>query len=517
MDKAKTVSEKQAHPSRRKSPYAGQMIQMDACSMEWIPGQKWHLHVAFDDHSGALTGLAFMPQETLDGYYEILRQTLVSYGSPCMIYSDNRTVFQSAIKNKKNPEQLTQFTLACSRLGIDVKTTLVPQAKGKVERANGTLQDRLPKEVRRRGVHTIEEANLFLKEYIGVYNEHFALPIDLNKSAFGTQPTSEEISLTLARVSERKIQPGHVIKYHNHSYFPTKANGKRVLFLPRECMITEAFGHQLLASISGAASDQLLFPGQNPIQLTEGQINLQFLSVIINTNKNAPGSGSVISLFQFHACVPGFGHDIPQLSVGVVGGIKCQQSDLIQIRLAIFIQTGFITGDADDVSNQVSIICFCSQLAFQSHGKLGKYRCIYFFSPGNGPACMADFICHNIAGNDAHIITRGRLIHRAVADGELPGPLDVFVRLVRLRQAEDDLGAVVLPGPGCIHGIGTSIFIPSADDRYRQRQSPGCGRKRFSSHDLAHFKWNTLFRNASANRNTRPWTVPGIYARNGAR
>lgn len=196
MDKAKTVSEKQAHPSRRKSPYAGQMIQMDACSMEWIPGQKWHLHVAFDDHSGALTGLAFMPQETLDGYYEILRQTLVSYGSPCMIYSDNRTVFQSAIKNKKNPEQLTQFTLACSRLGIDVKTTLVPQAKGKVERANGTLQDRLPKEVRRRGVHTIEEANLFLKEYIGVYNEHFALPIDLNKSAFGTQPTSEEISLT---------------------------------------------------------------------------------------------------------------------------------------------------------------------------------------------------------------------------------------------------------------------------------------------------------------------------------
>ncbi len=80
------LDEKDAHPRRPRSKYAGKMIQMDASSFQWIEGEVWHLHVAIDDADGKVVGAYFDHQETLKGYYEVLYQILINHGIPAMFY-----------------------------------------------------------------------------------------------------------------------------------------------------------------------------------------------------------------------------------------------------------------------------------------------------------------------------------------------------------------------------------------------------------------------------------------------
>ncbi len=124
------LDEQDAHPRRPRSKYAGEMIQMDASSFHWIEGEVWHLHVAIDDADGKVVGAYFDRQETLKGYYEVLYQILINHGIPAMFYTDRRTVFEYKRKDKPSDAEdtFTQFSYACHNLGIEIKTTSVPQA-----------------------------------------------------------------------------------------------------------------------------------------------------------------------------------------------------------------------------------------------------------------------------------------------------------------------------------------------------------------------------------------------------
>ncbi len=101
-----------------------------------------------------------------------------------MFYTDRRTVFEYKRKNTHLDEDdtYTQFSYACKKLGIDIKTTSVAPAKGRVERLNQTLQSRLPVELRRSNIKTIEQANHFLVHYIQSYNKRFSLQLNNNKN-----------------------------------------------------------------------------------------------------------------------------------------------------------------------------------------------------------------------------------------------------------------------------------------------------------------------------------------------
>lgn len=88
------IDDKDAHPRRPRCKYMGEMIQMDASSMEWINGEIWHLHLAVDDATGEVVGACFDTQETLKGYYNVFYQILTNYGIPAMFYTDRRTVFE---------------------------------------------------------------------------------------------------------------------------------------------------------------------------------------------------------------------------------------------------------------------------------------------------------------------------------------------------------------------------------------------------------------------------------------
>lgn len=220
------------HPRRPRCAFSGEMIQMDASLHTWFADMKATLHAAIDDASGNVVGAYFESQETLNGYYHVFEQILTNYGIPYMFYTDRRTVFEYKRygKSKLENNTMTQFAYACKQLGVEIKTTSVPQAKGRIERLFQTLQSRLCVELRLAGVTTIEQANEFLKHYLKEFNRQFALPLDSIQSVFESQPEKEQIDLFLSVIDERKVDHGHCIRIWGKHFLPVDENGSEVFF-----------------------------------------------------------------------------------------------------------------------------------------------------------------------------------------------------------------------------------------------------------------------------------------------
>lgn len=240
-----------AHPRRPRCAYFGEMIQMDASVHLWFGNQKVYLHCAIDDCTGTIVGAYFDTQETLNGYYHVLYQILNNYGIPNMLYTDNRTVFE--YKNKKmkdvGKDTFTQFSYACKQLGIEIKTTSIAQAKGRVERLFQSLQSRLPVELRLEGITTLKEANVFLNSYIKEYNAKFALPIYHNKSVFIKQPDLETIHQTLAILLPRVVDSGHCIRFQKKYYKTMDHRGLQVHYQKGvKGLVIQTFTGELLFS-----------------------------------------------------------------------------------------------------------------------------------------------------------------------------------------------------------------------------------------------------------------------------
>jgi len=253
-----------AHPRRPRCAYFGEMLQMDASLHPWFGQEKSQLHIAVDDATGAILGAYFDKQETLNGYYNILNQILANYGVPYMFFTDRRTVFE--YKNKKSPsveeDTFTQFGYACKQLGIDIRTSSIAQAKGRVERMFQTLQSRLPIELRLAGVSTITQANEFLNSYIKKFNARFALPVDNIKSVFETQLDNKKINLILAVLSCRKIDNGSCIKFNNSYYLPVDSSGHAVHYRKGTSgMVIKAFDNGLYFSVNEQIYGLELLPG----------------------------------------------------------------------------------------------------------------------------------------------------------------------------------------------------------------------------------------------------------------
>jgi hypothetical protein len=247
------VAVEDAHSRRPRCAYFGELEQMDATPYEWVPGEIWHLHLAIDDATGTLTGAWFDTQETLDAYYHVFHQILTTYGIPYKFLTDRRTVFTYKKKNSPSVDEdtYTQFAYACKQLGVELESTSVPQAKGRVERLNQTLQSRLPIELRLAGIATIDAANEFLKSYLKEFNEKFALPIQSSKSVFEKQPKDEKINLILAVLTERTIDCGHAIQFKNNHYRLLDSKGHQVHYRKgTKAMVIQAFDSDLFCCVN---------------------------------------------------------------------------------------------------------------------------------------------------------------------------------------------------------------------------------------------------------------------------
>ena len=221
------VELEEAHARRPRCANFGEMIQMDASLHPWFGNKKATLHIAIDDATGTVVGAWFEEQETLRGYYCVFRQILTKYGIPYMFYTDRRTVFEYKKLGTKDvaKDTFTQFSYACKQLGVQIETTSVAQAKGRVERLIQTMQSRLPVEFRLKGVTTIEQANEILPGIIERYNARFALPSNSMPSVFENQPSKEKIDLTLSVISERTVDNGHSVRYDNKYFRTLNRNG----------------------------------------------------------------------------------------------------------------------------------------------------------------------------------------------------------------------------------------------------------------------------------------------------
>jgi len=165
---------RKVHPPRERRPQFGELVQIDGSAHDWFEGRapKCTLLVFIDDATSALLGLRFVKSESTWSYFLLLRQYIAKYGRPLALYSDRHTIFRS-------PQALTttghtQVGRALAQLDIELICANSPQAKGRVERANKTLQRRLVRELRLRNVASMEEGNAVLEELRLRHNERFA-------------------------------------------------------------------------------------------------------------------------------------------------------------------------------------------------------------------------------------------------------------------------------------------------------------------------------------------------------
>jgi hypothetical protein len=168
------TQQKNIHRPRERRGRFGELIQIDGSHHDWFEGRspRCVLMVAIDDATSLLTSLYFAPAETLEAYLKTLQYHLQTYGIPQAFYGDHCSVNIPRVLSLGN--ESTQFKKILNELGCELILANSPQAKGRVERVNRTLQDRLVKEMRLRGISSIAAANEFLEEYMEKHNALFA-------------------------------------------------------------------------------------------------------------------------------------------------------------------------------------------------------------------------------------------------------------------------------------------------------------------------------------------------------
>jgi hypothetical protein len=163
------------HQPRRRRECLGELVQIDGSEHAWFEdrGETCTLLAFVDDATSRLMQLRFVASESAFDYFRATRDYLETHGKPVAYYSDKHSIFRVNSKDAAGGDRITQFGRALSELNIDIICANSPQAKGRVERAFGTLQDRLVKELRLAAISTIAAANAWLPGFMATHNDRF--------------------------------------------------------------------------------------------------------------------------------------------------------------------------------------------------------------------------------------------------------------------------------------------------------------------------------------------------------
>jgi transposase len=173
--KARRARKIVTHQMRERRPCFGELVQIDGSPHNWFEGRgpDCVLIVFIDDATGKLVQLRLVEHESFFSYCEAAEGYLRRCGKPVAFYSDKHGIFRVNIPNCGLGDNLTQFGRAMEELEIEIICANTPQAKGRVERANQTLQDRLVKEMRLRGISSMDAGNAYLPEFMADFNHRF--------------------------------------------------------------------------------------------------------------------------------------------------------------------------------------------------------------------------------------------------------------------------------------------------------------------------------------------------------
>ena len=173
---------------RPRMPQAGMLVQIDGSLHRWLgeDGPQFTLLLAVDDATSAVVNAVFRPEEDTRGYFDLMQGLIEQWGLPLALYGDRHGVFKfsGTPKHIQRPVEATHFSRAMVELGIQQIFARSPQAKGRVERAAGTFQDRLVTELRLARARTIDQANAVLQDFLPRYNAQFAVLPELPEPAY---------------------------------------------------------------------------------------------------------------------------------------------------------------------------------------------------------------------------------------------------------------------------------------------------------------------------------------------
>src|SRR5271157_2206710 len=206
---------------RERRPRFGELIQIDGSPHAWFEdrGPRCTLIVYIDDATSRLTALRFAPTETTRAYLEALRSHILAHGCPLAFYSDRHGIFRVNAKDAASGDGRTEFGRVVERLDIALINALTPQAKGRVERADQTLQDRLIKEMRLRNISSIDTANSFLPSFILECDKKSAVEgADKTSAHRPWTKTEDDLDLALARQEERVLSKALTFSYGGTKY-----------------------------------------------------------------------------------------------------------------------------------------------------------------------------------------------------------------------------------------------------------------------------------------------------------
>jgi len=219
--KPRKAKKPSAQQMRERRACFGELVQIDGSDHAWFEGRgpKCTLLVYIDDATGKLLELWFVPDETFFAYCEASRHYFERYGKPVAFYSDKHGIF------RVNQEQtiglgsgLTQFGRAMQDLDIQIICANSPQAKGRVERANQTLQDRLVKELRLRGISDMDAGNAYLPEFRDDFNRRFAVEPRSTHDAHRPLLKTENLDIILTHQKTGTLSKNLTVQYNKVIY-----------------------------------------------------------------------------------------------------------------------------------------------------------------------------------------------------------------------------------------------------------------------------------------------------------
>jgi len=219
--KAKPRRVKQVHVWRPRRSCRGELVQWDTSVHAWLEDrgpEKMYLIALIDDATSTLFA-RFVPADSTEQHMRVLWAYLERYGRPQSVYTDKASLFQPTLapgwqQEEPGPKTETQLGRTFRELGIEWIAAHSPQAKGRIERCFGTLQDRLVKGLRRAGAKTLEEANQYLEQqFLGEWNERFTVPAESAVDAHREVGKTLNLASTLSHAEPRQVSNDYTVSW----------------------------------------------------------------------------------------------------------------------------------------------------------------------------------------------------------------------------------------------------------------------------------------------------------------
>jgi transposase len=252
-------------PPRYRRPCLGELVQIDGCDHEWFEdrGPRCTLLVYVDDATSRLMELRFVVSESAFSYFASTKRYLEEHGKPVAFYSDKASIFRVVDARGKQARGDTQFGRALSELNIDSLCANTPQAKGRVERAHLTLQDRLVKELRLRGISTPEAGNAYVPEFAQDYNERFSREPQSPHDAHRPVRDGENLDQIFTWQEDRKLSKNLTVHYKRILYI-VEASPEAIPLAGKPCRIYEPEQGPIEIRCQGTLLPSRIFHDKNP-------------------------------------------------------------------------------------------------------------------------------------------------------------------------------------------------------------------------------------------------------------